>query len=81
MLILLADDGKILLEGIQFGENPKSVYKDVGPPGAPYNLGNGLSTIDGQRYASGHSTVPVHGNHLHFRWSKNERKSRVSLFR
>ena len=40
MSSLLADNGKILLEGIQFGENPKSVYKDVGPPGAPYNLGN-----------------------------------------
>jgi len=38
MSSLLADGGKILLEGIQFGENPKSVYKDVGPPGAPYNL-------------------------------------------
>ena len=45
MSSLLADEGKILLEGIQFGENPKSVYKDVGPPGAPYNLGKGLSVV------------------------------------
>ena len=68
MSSLLADNGKILLEGIQFGENPKSVYKDVGPPGAPYNLGNGLSRMDGQCYASVHSTVPFYENHLHFRW-------------